>query len=342
MLLTAPHYADCARPLAVCVDPALPDQTPDEAAVDTDASPTQTTQLLTNLSNGSSTSHELQVTINHRLASGFNLRAAYTLGKTIDLTSGFHARSSTFTNPYDLSFDRGPADFDVHRRLVISGFYQLPSHRAGFGHLLINNWQVGGIAAFQTGTPFAFFSDNNIDPILSLSVPSVEDQFNRKHHLPSHEFRATPGPKPPPTAKIERQTPILHASWSGNSDWGWATARPKEDPIYMLRGEIMLLMDGIDQPVTITGVEIEGAEFMGKFDNFELGPDRPETRPMKLYFRGEAPKGIDDYDVRLVFKDLRGHRYPIVQHRFKPLPIPERVNVERGFRLPEAPRVDNQ
>ncbi len=129
--------------------------------MDPNASPTQTTQLLTNLSNGSSTSHELQVTVDHRLASGFNLRAAYTLGKTIDLTSGFHARSSTFTNPYDLSFDRGPADFDVHQRMVISGFYQLPGHRAGFGRLFINNWQVGGIATFQTGTPFTFFSDNN-------------------------------------------------------------------------------------------------------------------------------------------------------------------------------------
>jgi hypothetical protein len=154
-------YADCARPLAVCFDPALPDQTPDEAAVDPDASPTQTAQLLTNLSNGSSTSHELQVTVDHRLASGFNLRAAYTLGKTIDLTSGFHARSSTFTNPYDLSFDRGPADFDVHQRLVISGFYELPGLRTGFGRLFINNWEVSGIAAFQTGTPFTFFSDNN-------------------------------------------------------------------------------------------------------------------------------------------------------------------------------------
>jgi hypothetical protein len=66
---------------------------------------------------------------------------------------------------------------------VISGFYQLPGHRAGFGHLLINNWQVGGIASFQTGTPFTFFSDNNssgqgtnldrperVGPLLKLDV----------------------------------------------------------------------------------------------------------------------------------------------------------------------------
>ena len=110
-------YADCARPLAVCYDPALPDQTPAEAAVDPNASPTETLQLLTDLSNGSSTNHELQVTVDHQLAKGLNLRGAYTLGKTIDLTSGFRARSSTYTDPYDFAFDRGPADFDVHQRL---------------------------------------------------------------------------------------------------------------------------------------------------------------------------------------------------------------------------------
>jgi hypothetical protein len=154
-------YADCARPLAVCFDPALPNQTPDEAAVDPNASPTQTMQLLTDFSNGSSTSHALEVTVDHRLAAGFNLRAAYTLGKTIDLTSGFGARSYTFTDPYDLAFDRGPADFDVRQRVVVSGFYELPGLRAGLGRLLTNNWQVGGIASFQTGTPFTFFSDNN-------------------------------------------------------------------------------------------------------------------------------------------------------------------------------------
>jgi hypothetical protein len=154
-------YADCARPLAVCVDPAIPDQTPAEAAVDPNASPTQTLELLTNLSNGLSTNDELQVTVDHQLAKGLNVRGAYTLGKTIDLTSGFRARSSTYTDPYNFAFDRGPADFDVHQRLVISGFYEIPGINSGWMRLLTNNWQAGGIATFQTGTPFTLFSGNN-------------------------------------------------------------------------------------------------------------------------------------------------------------------------------------
>ncbi len=154
-------YADCARPLAVCFDPNFPDQTPAEAAVDPDASPTNTGQLLTDLSNGSSANHELQVTLDHELAKGLNVRGAYTFGKTIDLQSGFRARSSTYTDPYNFSFDRGPADFDVRHRLVISGFYEIPVHQSGWIRLLTNDWQAGGIATFQTGTPFTLFSGNN-------------------------------------------------------------------------------------------------------------------------------------------------------------------------------------
>ena len=154
-------YADCARPLAVCVDPNIPDQTPQQAAVDPNASPTSTLQLLTDLSNGSSTNHELQVTVDHQLAKGLNVRGAYTFGKTIDLLSGFRARSSTYTDPYNLAFDRGPADFDVRHRLVVSGFYEVPGLHTGLLRLLTNNWQTGGIATFQTGTPFTLFSGND-------------------------------------------------------------------------------------------------------------------------------------------------------------------------------------
>lgn len=159
----------------------------------------------------------------------------------------------------------------------------------------------------------------------------VEDQYNREYELPVHTFRATPGQPPPPPPNVEKPSPVLHASWRADSAWGWASAHPEEDPIYMVRGDVTLLMDSIVEPVIITGVEIEGAEPVGNFVNFQLTPNQPETRGMRLYFRGKAPKGIDDHTVQLVFKDLKGNRYPTVEHRFKPLPIPERVGIERGY-----------
>ena len=57
---------------------------------------------------------------------GLGFRVAYTLAKTIDVSSGFRARSSTYTNPADPAFDRGLADFDATHRLVFSPVWQIP------------------------------------------------------------------------------------------------------------------------------------------------------------------------------------------------------------------------
>lgn len=139
---------DCARPAANCVD----------------GSPTGIINEYTNLSDGLSDSYQLQVTVEKRFAHNWDLRAAYTWAKTIDLSSGFRARSSTFTDPYDHNFDRGLADFDVPRRLVLSGSWYIPfgvrSHGM-FMRQLTDGWQVSAIAQFQSGYPFTLYSNDN-------------------------------------------------------------------------------------------------------------------------------------------------------------------------------------
>lgn len=146
--------ADCARALAGCGDPTDPNSSLTEAG-----------QLLTDHSNGVSASHEFQLTMDKRFSGGFNLRGAYTLAKTIDVQSGFRARSSLQTNPLDLSFDRGLADFDATHRLVISGSWEIPWDRPFQGNRfmrkLTEGWQINGIASFQSGNPFTIFSNDN-------------------------------------------------------------------------------------------------------------------------------------------------------------------------------------
>jgi len=146
--------ADCARPLAGCSDPTDPNSTLTDAG-----------QLLTDHSNGVSESHEFQLTVDKRFSGGFNLRGAYTLAKTIDVQSGFRARSSLQTNPLDQSFDRGLADFDATHRLVLSGTWQIPWDRpfrnSHFMRKVTEGWQINGIASFQSGTPFTIFSNDN-------------------------------------------------------------------------------------------------------------------------------------------------------------------------------------
>ena len=146
--------SDCARPLAGCADPTDPNSSLTEAG-----------QLLTDHSNGVSESHEFQLTVDKRFSGGFNLRGAYTLAKTIDIQSGFRARSSLQTDPLDINLDRGLADFDATHRLVLSGSWEIPWDRPfrdnHFMRKLTEGWQINGIASFQSGTPFTIFSNDN-------------------------------------------------------------------------------------------------------------------------------------------------------------------------------------
>jgi outer membrane receptor protein involved in Fe transport len=150
------YNTDCARPLAACVGGSTP--------TDPNGSPTGATQLYTNLSDGISDSDQLQVTVDKRFSHGFALRGAYTWAKTIDLTSGFRSRSSTYTDPIDHRLDRAVADFDVPQRLVLSWYWELPFDRHFENHVvekMAQGWQFNGIATFQGGQPFTLYSENN-------------------------------------------------------------------------------------------------------------------------------------------------------------------------------------
>jgi hypothetical protein len=169
---------DCARPLANC---------------DANSVPAGATQIITNVGEGNSSSNELQVTVDRRLSHGFQFRVAYTLSKTIDETSGFRARSSTFTNPSDPAFDRGLADFDAPQRLVLSPIWQLPFgvHGNSFTQKMLGGWSVSTITSFQSGNPFVLYSSNGasfsnegldrpdiVGPIQIFSNPRQQETFS--------------------------------------------------------------------------------------------------------------------------------------------------------------------
>ena len=151
---------ECARPLAACTqglnNPADP--------LDPTGLPTGIQQLYTNFSNGLSDSDQLQITLDQRLSHGLSFRAAYTWAKTIDLTSGFRSRSSTYTDPYDYRLDRSVADFDAPQRFVFSGIYELPfaahTENALLGKVA-KGWQLNGIVTFQAGQPVNLYANTN-------------------------------------------------------------------------------------------------------------------------------------------------------------------------------------
>ncbi len=146
---------DCARVLAGCIN----------ATTDANASLQNIGALDTNKSNGISASHELQVTLDKKYSHGLSFRAAYTLSKTTDILSGFRARSSTYTDPFNPRLDHGLADFDATHRFVFSGSWELPIDRPFRGNRLMKKvtegWQANVITTFQSGQPFTIFSNND-------------------------------------------------------------------------------------------------------------------------------------------------------------------------------------
>jgi len=132
---------------------------------DPNGSPTGALQLLTNTNGGNSESNQFQLTVDRRFSKSLGFRVAYTASKTIDLTSGFRARSSQFTDPLNPSLDRSLADFDVPQRLVISGIWELHLDRPFQSNKIMKKategWQISPIVTFQKGQPFTLFSNSN-------------------------------------------------------------------------------------------------------------------------------------------------------------------------------------
>ncbi len=110
---------------------------------------------------GTANYNAFSIKATRRFSKGLNVIASYTLGKSLDETSGVRSQGNEQLFPQNnecLYCDYGRSAFDVHNRIVGSALYQLP---IGPGKLVpVNNkalnaaiggWQVGGIFTHQTG-----------------------------------------------------------------------------------------------------------------------------------------------------------------------------------------------
>ncbi len=112
-----------------------------------------------------STYNSLQMSLNRRFNNGLQFLAAYTYGKSIDYYSGaaLNELANVPGDQFDWRTNRGRSDFNREQRFVVSGVYQLPefNFESGFAKSLLNNWQVAGIAVFQSGLPFSVVDSND-------------------------------------------------------------------------------------------------------------------------------------------------------------------------------------
>jgi Carboxypeptidase regulatory-like domain len=118
-------------------------------------------------SEGVSSYNALEVDLNKRFSSGFQLRGVYTFSKSLD--DGTAWNSSVAANapgfvmfPLNPKWDWGLSTTDVRNLAVISGTYELPighgkptlGNLSGWTDKLVSGWSVSGIATLQSGLPF--------------------------------------------------------------------------------------------------------------------------------------------------------------------------------------------
>ena len=115
--------------------------------------------IVSNEPTGESRYHSLQLTLDKRFAKHFSVLSNYTLSKTMDHSSESKQTGAVQTNPFDLEFDWGPANFDRRHRWVTSFLYEIPGQLGNPAlDAVVAGWSVTGIWVMQSGLPFSIGS----------------------------------------------------------------------------------------------------------------------------------------------------------------------------------------
>lgn len=114
--------------------------------------------------------NSLQATLTKRFAQGLQITGAYTWGRSFDYYSGaaINELANTPGDQFNWRTNYGRSDFNREHRLVVSGVYDLPKFKfeSSAARAVLNNWQVAGIAVFQSGLPFSVI-DNPGNAVIS-------------------------------------------------------------------------------------------------------------------------------------------------------------------------------
>lgn len=119
------------------------------------------------LDGGRSWYDALLVEVSRRSTNGLQLRANYTLAKSVDYGSQLLSNHAS-NSPQQLldtehpERDKGPSSFDARHRLSVNGTWELPfgpnrrwaSSATGFAGALATGWQLNAILNAQSGFPF--------------------------------------------------------------------------------------------------------------------------------------------------------------------------------------------
>jgi outer membrane receptor protein involved in Fe transport len=99
---------------------------------------------------------------------GLDLNVNYTYSHAIDnISTTFSENNNNFNlgylDPFNAALDKGPSDYDIRHRVVVSGIWNVPGFRdqGGFLGRLLGGWQIAPIFEARTGTPFTIWDSTN-------------------------------------------------------------------------------------------------------------------------------------------------------------------------------------
>ena len=128
----------------------------------------------------SSEYNSLQVAINKSFAKGMMLKGAYTYSKAIDYTDDDGWVSVGWNWAPVFQRNRAAAGYDRTHVFQVGWVYELPfgkgksMAKSGAGAAILGNWQVNGVMAAYTGTPFTVSA-----PGTSLNAPNNTQTANQ-------------------------------------------------------------------------------------------------------------------------------------------------------------------
>ena len=173
--------------------------------------PQYTSVLQRDVRTGSSIYHSIQLKLEHRFSHGFSFLGSFTAAKQIG-TPLSHAVVSDagFQNNNQRYLDRSLTGFDVARRVVLSGTWELPFGKGksflGAAHgplqILAGGWQVNGVITLQGGFPLGI--GTAVNQTNSFGGGSRPNNNGTSANLPSGErtldrwFNTAVFSQPPP------------------------------------------------------------------------------------------------------------------------------------------------
>jgi hypothetical protein len=102
--------------------------------------------------------------VQKRYAKGFSILANYTAGKSLD-TASDATGGGTQPDPWNHQTNRGPSDYDVAQRLVVSAIWEMPRLKGSPAPVrwVLGGWQSNAIYTAETGIPLTIRSGADND-----------------------------------------------------------------------------------------------------------------------------------------------------------------------------------